>query len=294
MELGRIGVLSPELRLTGPVACRDAVAELEALGYGAFWIPGGPDGADIINVIGALLSGSTSIVGAAAILNVWAREAADVAAEHAAVTAAHPGRFVLGLGAGHPNVVEARGLRYENVVGVTGGFLDGLDAATPPVPRDERMLAALGPRMLELAGDRTAGTIPYLFTSERTRWARGIVGERALLAPAIAVLLEDDAERARAAGRGFLERYLGMANYTRSLRQQGMTDDDLSDGGSDRLVDALIAWGDVDAIAERIREHEDAGADHVSLQVLVHDAGATPLPLDEWRRLAVLIEGTAS
>jgi probable F420-dependent oxidoreductase len=292
VQLGRVGIFSPELRLAERAECRGAVAELDALGYGAFWIPGGPDGSDIINVIGDLLGPVGAIVGVAAVLNVWVREAADVAANHAAVAHDHPDRFVLGLGASHANFVEPRGQKYEKIPGIVRNYLDELDAADPPVPKQERMLAGLGPQMLALARDRTAGSIPYLFTPEHTQWARDIVGPGPLLAPDIAVFLGDDAGLARIVGRRYLARYLDRRNYTNTLRRQGFTDDDFAAGGSDRLVDAVLAWGDVEKVGARVEAHRDAGADHVSIQVLLRDEDYTVLPLDEWRHLASLIDRT--
>jgi probable F420-dependent oxidoreductase len=163
-------------------------------------------------------------------------------------------------------------------------FLDALDAASPPVPAAERMLAALGPRMLELARDRTAGAHPYLVTPDHTFAARAVLGDGPLLATEVMVVLDDDPERARAVARQHLSRYMVLPNYTSNFLRHGFTDDDLLDGGSDRLVDGLIGWGDVTAIVARIAEHHDAGADHVCVQVLQADAAA--LPRDAWRRLA--------
>ena len=289
MELGRVGIFSPELRLADAAACVDAVGELEALGYGSFWIPGGPDGSDIINVFDRLLTGGQTITGVASVLNIWVREAVEVAANHAAVTSRHPGRFVLGLGASHALYVEARGQKYENVVGLVRDYLDELDAANPTVPKGERLLAALKPRMLELARDRTSGSIPYLFSPEHVAWARNIIGPDPILAPNLAVYLGSNTDDARVVGRRYMARYLDRLTYTRTLRAQGMTDDDFADGCSDRLIDFVLAYGDLDAIASRIRAFFDAGADHVSLQVLLDEEDYTNLPLDEWRELASLI-----
>jgi probable F420-dependent oxidoreductase len=167
-------------------------------------------------------------------------------------------------------------------------YLDALDAAPEPPPREERVLAALGPRMLALSRDRSAGAHPYLTQPEHTAVAREALGEGKLLAPEQGVVLESDPDRARELARGFLKPYLGLPNYTNNWLRHGFTEDDLRDGGTDRLVDALIAWGDEDAIHARVREHLDAGADHVCLQVI--HGGDRP-PLQEWRRLAGVLVG---
>jgi probable F420-dependent oxidoreductase len=167
------------------------------------------------------------------------------------------------------------------------GYLDALASAERPVPRDEQALAALGPKMLKLARDRCAGAHPYLVSPAHTAFARGIIGSGPLLAPEQKVVLETDPARAREVGRESLAHYLAMPNYTNNLRRLGFGDDDLAGTGSDRLVDAIVAWGDVDAIGRRVREHHDAGADHVCIQVL--GMNFKTLPLDEWRQLAALL-----
>jgi probable F420-dependent oxidoreductase len=216
----------------------------------------------------------------------------ETAAGHAEVTGAFPGRFLLGIGISHGPLLEMLGQadRYQKPLATTRAFLDDLDAATPPVPVAERALAALGPKMLELARDRTAGAHPYLVVPEHTRTAREILGPDALLAPEQAVFLGTDAAAARAAARNHLQIYLNLPNYTNNWMRWGFTADDLLDGGSDRLCDAMVAWGDEETIARRVREHHDAGADHVCIQVVTApdagpDAGAT-MPLDAWRALA--------
>jgi probable F420-dependent oxidoreductase len=202
------------------------------------------------------------------------------------VTSAHPGRFLLGLGISHAMLVNAKSLTYERPLEVTAKYLDALDKADPPVPVAERALAALGPRMLTVARDRTAGAHPYLVTPEHTAVARQILGSGPLLAPEQAVVVETDPGRARQIGRQHLKLYLQLPNYTNNWLRHGYTPDDLADGGSDRLVDGLVAWGDEQTILSRIQAHRDAGADHVCLQVLPRE-GETPV--DQWQRLAQLI-----
>jgi probable F420-dependent oxidoreductase len=281
MDLGRIGIWSPELRRGELAVAGPAAAELEALGYGALWFPGGSGGA-VLERAGALLEATERVVVATGILNVWMHEPADAAADHARLTGAHPGRFLLGIGIGHAPQLEPG--KWKKPLATMRAYLDGLDAADPPVPAGERALAALGPKMLALAAERSLGTHPYLVTPEHTRIARELLGEGPLVAPEQAVALEEDPGRARALGRAHLERYLPLPNYTNNWLRLGYTEDDLRDGGSDRLVDGLVAWGDEAAIAARVGEHLEAGADHVCLQVL----GGTneDPPLEGWRALA--------
>jgi probable F420-dependent oxidoreductase len=170
-------------------------------------------------------------------------------------------------------------------------YLDSLDAAAPVVLPEARVLAALGPKMLELARDRSLGTHPYLTTAEHTRVAREAVGPEKLVAPELGVVLSTDASRARAIARDFLERYLALPNYANNLRRLGFGDPDFAGGGSDRLVDALIAWGSDEEIARRVQEHRDAGADQVLVQVLTGGEDPTALPRDEWRALAPALTG---
>lgn len=269
MELGRIGVWNQGV--TG-----EAAAELDELGYGTIWIGGSP----ALDRPAELLAATTRITVATGILNIWQHTAADVAAGAAAITADHPGRFVLGLGASHAPLVEG----YRKPLSYMREYLDGLDAAGQPAA--ERILAALGPKMLELSRDRAAGAHPYLVTPEHTARAREILGAGPVLAPELKVVLEDDPAEARAIAREHLARYFVLPNYVNSLSTLGFTEEDFLDGGTDRLVDATVAWGDVDAVADRLKRHFDAGADHVCIQVLGAD-----LPRAQWRRLAPLVSG---
>jgi probable F420-dependent oxidoreductase len=283
MELGRVGIWSGQLRRADPSAITEAAAELDELGFGAIWIPGG-HGGDVFGDVSRLLAATKTATIATGILNVWMHTPDETAAGHATLTAEHPGRFLLGLGVSHEPPVTNSGQTYARPLTKMRGFLDALDAAGPPVPAGERMLAALGPRMLELARDRSAGAHPYLVNPDHTATARAVLGDGPLLATEVMVVLDDDPEQARAVARQHLSRYMVLPNYTNNFLRHGFTEDDLLDGGSDRLVDGVIGWGDLDTIAARIAEHHSAGADHVCIQVLQADAAA--LPRDAWRRLA--------
>ncbi|HKF18949.1 MAG TPA: LLM class F420-dependent oxidoreductase [Candidatus Dormibacteraeota bacterium] len=284
MELGRIGIWSRHLwgeRAT----VMEAAAELEDLGYGALWFPNAPS---IFERARDLLDATRRVVVAPGIASIWTHTAADAAAAHHALTKAHPGRFLLGLGVSHAHLVDREEPgRYSRPLTRMREYLDRLDAAPTPVPVGERILAALGPRMLELARDRSAGAHPYLGTVEHTRRAREVLGSGPLLAPELAVVLETDRSQARSTARQHLTFYLRAPNYTNNWLKLGFTPDDLAGGGSDRLVDEVMAWGSTDAIRERIAQHHEAGADHVCLQVVT--PRTSDLPLDEWRTLAAAL-----
>ena len=280
LKLTGVGLWSPELRRhpdRGEVA--DAAAELEEAGYSALWYPGG-DARDAFNTASELLRATRSVTVATGILSVWVADPELVAAERAELSDAFDGRFLLGLGVSHAPLV---GPDYKRPLEKMRTYLESLDVAAPPVLPEDRALAALGPKMLELARERSLGAHPYLVTPEHTRTAREAVGPEKLVAPEQAVVLETDPERARALARGHLERYLQLPNYTNNWRRLGFGDGDLDGGGSDRLVDALVAWGDEDAIRARVEEHREAGADQVLIQAVSSGDG---LPREEWRRLA--------
>jgi probable F420-dependent oxidoreductase len=287
MRLTGIGIWSGHLRAGGdPLLAAEAAAELEELGYTALWLPGFTDGA-LVEPISAVLGATTRLVAATGILNVWMREPARTAADFGRIQTAHPDRFLLGLGISHAVLVDREQPgRYGRPIATMREYLDALEAAAPPVPRGSRVLAALGPRMLELARDRAAGAHPYFVPPEHTALAREILGD-GLLAPEQAVLLETDPVRAREIARGHLSVYLQLPNYTNNLLRLGFSDEDLAGGGSDRLVDAIVAWGDAEAIRARVQAHRDAGADHVCIQVLQADAAA--LPREQWRELAGIL-----
>jgi probable F420-dependent oxidoreductase len=277
MEVGRVGLWSwlPATDL-GPIV--EAAAELERLGCGALWFPENPASFDIAR---ALLDGTNRMVVATGIVSIWKHEPAESAAAYHALTGDHPGRFLLGLGVSHAFLADGQ---YRRPLSKMREYLDELDAADPPVPVAGRALAALGPRMLELARDRTAGAHPYLTTPEHTRLAREILGPDRLLAAELPAVLDTDPERARTLARDHLRIYLLAPNYTNNWLRLGFTEADFADGGSDRLVDALVAWGDAGAIRERVARHHEAGADHVCLQILTGEQG---LPVEQWRALGL-------
>jgi probable F420-dependent oxidoreductase len=254
MELGKVGIWTRDRERA------DTAAEVEALGFGALWIGGSPSLAQAR----AFLERSSTMPIATGILNVWQHAPADVAAQHAELTREHPGRFLLGIGIGHPE----RTSEYRKPLATMRAFFDGLDAASEPVPRDERITAALGPKMLQLAAERSLGAHPYFTPVEHTRLARETVGPDAMVATEVAVVVEPDDERARERARSYAATYLGTSNYVRNLLRLGFTERDIADGGSDRLIDAVIPHGTAGAVAEAVQAHLDAGADHVCLQPL--------------------------
>ena len=283
MDLGKVGIWSGVLRRGDPGEAAEAAVELESLGFGALWIPGGAGG----HVLGdslRLMDATTRVVVATGILNIWMYEAADVAAGHAALTEQHPGRFLLGLGVSHAPAVERANQSYTRPFSKMVDYLDQLDVASPAVPHEEMALAALGPKMLRLSAERTAGAHPYFVPPEHTAIAREALGDGPLLATEQMVVLETDAATARDIARTNIARYLDLPNYTNNLRALGFTVDDLTPPGTDRLVDAIVAWGDESAIAARVQAHLDAGADHVCVQVLLADPAA--FPRTEWRAIA--------
>ncbi|MEU2764392.1 TIGR03620 family F420-dependent LLM class oxidoreductase [Streptomyces sp. NPDC007094] len=280
---GRVGIWSGALHLsrvddTSGKAVAEALAELEELGYGTVWIGGSPTPGDAAAVVAA----TRSITVATGILSIWNHTAEEVAA---AVSAIDPGarrRFVLGLGVSHGPMAP----RYAKPYSAMTAYLDALDAAEPSVGSGHRVLAALGPKMLELAADRSLGAHPYLVTTEHTARARAALGPDALLAPELTVVLDTDLDRARSTARAMLGRYLQLPNYTANLLRLGFTEGDFEGGGSVRLLHALFALGDAEEVTRRTREYLDAGADHVALQVLTADEGGAGLPRAEWRELA--------
>jgi probable F420-dependent oxidoreductase len=264
-RLGRFGVWRGGYQTTPQLA-----AGLEQLGYGALWLGGSPDGdlrqaEELLDATGALILG-TSIV------NIWKDEALLVARSFARVNARHPGRFVLGVGAGHREATQQYSRPYEALAEYVAVLTD------EGVPRESLVLAALGPKVLALSRDQTAGAIPYLVPPEHTSRARELLGPEPLLAPEHKVVLDADAGRGREVGRARVRRpYLGLVNYTSNLRRLGFTEDDVRDPGSDRLIDALVAHGTADAVAAQLGAHLAAGADHVCVQLLAED-DADPLP----------------
>jgi probable F420-dependent oxidoreductase len=288
MELHGTGIwTSAFMRHEDHSAAEDAAAELEDLGYTALWIPEGAGG-PIFEGCGRILDATARVPVATGILNVWNHEPRDTATGHHRLASAHPGRFLLGLGISHAPMIEG----YEKPLSKMRSYLDGLDEADQPVPHEERIIAALGPKMLELARDRSLGSHPYFTPAEHTAAAREALGPDAVLAPEVAVVPIRDRERAHEIAREYIAIYLRLPNYTNNLLRHGLTEDDLRDGGSDRLLEALIPWGDPDRIAEGVQAHFEAGADHVCVQVLTGRNRSADLPRAEWRELApALVSG---
>ncbi|OBJ65088.1 LLM class F420-dependent oxidoreductase [Mycobacterium asiaticum] len=283
MELTGIGVWSGQLRYNDESEAADAAAELDELGYTALWIPD-VGGRSVLDAVGNLLGATKRAVIATGILNLWMHEPQDVAAEYAALTDQHGDRFLLGIGVSHAPLIDSREPgRYRKPLAATASFLDGLDAAERPVPINHRVLAALGPKMLQLSANRARGAHPYLVTTEHTASARETLGAGPLLLPEQTAILTDDADEARRIGTDWLRSYLALPNYANNLLRSGFTEDDVQQV-SQRLFDAIIAWGDEDAILRRVAEHHSAGADHVCVQVLTEDP--QQFPREQWRRIA--------
>ena len=249
MASGHFGTPKPE-----------QAVEIEKLGYGAVWIGGSPAGD--LNYVEPILERTETLQVATGIVNVWTAPAEQVAEAYHRIEDAYPGRFLLGIGIGHPEHTE----EYRKPYDVLVEYLDVLDAAK--VPTSRRVIAALGPKVLKLSAQRSAGAHPYLTTPEHTGQARNIIGNSVFLAPEHKVVVTTDAEEAREIGRQTVDSYLNLSNYLSNWKRLGFTDDDVAKPGSDKLIDAVVAHGSADAVATRLTEHLDAGADHVTIQVL--------------------------
>jgi probable F420-dependent oxidoreductase len=272
MDLTGIGIWSSQLRYGNPAESADAAAELDELGFRALWIP--DVGGAVFDAVGNLLAATKQTTIATGILNLWMHTPSDVAASYAELTAAHGDRFLLGIGVSHAPLIDAGAPgRYRKPLAATASFLDGLDAAPQPVPAS-------------LSARRGAGAHPYLVTPAHTAVARGTLGDGPLLLPEQTVILTDSAEEAHAIGTDWLRSYLALPNYANNLLRSGFSEDDLAQV-SDRLFDAIIAWGDEEAILRRVSEHRSAGADHVCIQVLLSDPKA--YPREQWRRIAAAL-----
>jgi probable F420-dependent oxidoreductase len=285
-QIGAIGVWSPLLRLGDAHEAAEAAAELEEIGFDAIWVPG-RGAVDLEGRLRLLLSSTERIAVATGIVSIWTNPAGETAAMRARLVAEFGDRFLLGLGVSHAPMVDGAGGQYTRPFSAMVAYLDELDAAPHPVAPEVRVLAALAPKMLGLARERALGSHPYLTTPAHTRIARQALGPDALLAPELTVVLETDPEQARAIARAFITRYLQLPNYVDNLLRTGFEPADVQGGGSDRLIDDVIAWGDAATIAARVADHRAAGADHVTLQVLTADAER--LPREEWRRLAAAL-----
>jgi probable F420-dependent oxidoreductase len=286
-QLGTAGVWLGILSRTPWSAARDAAARIEAAGYRALWINEGASVKEPFAHAALLLGATDRIAVATGIANIYARDPAATRNAAYALAEAYPGRFTLGLGVSHKPLVESRGHAYDKPLTTMRNHLDGLDAVEwagpPPAPAPPLVLGALRPKMLALAAQRTAGAHPYFTPVQHTAKARERLGAGPILAPEVAVVLESDPARARERARRYAALYLQLPNYTNNLLDLGYDEHDFADGGSDRLIDAVIAWGDEDAIARRVREHRQAGADHVCVQPVATDLEGT---LTELERLA--------
>jgi len=281
------GIWSGGLRYGDPLEVSEAATELDELGYSALWIP--DIGGDVFDAVERLMTATRTAAVATGILNLWMHTAEETAGNHARLTTALGDRFLVGIGVSHAPLIDAgEPGRYRKPLAAMTSFLDQLDAAPTPLAPSARVLAALGPRMLDLARNRSGGAHPYNVTPEHTALARQALGPDPQLLPEQAVALTTDADRARKLGREHLSHYFALPNYTNNLRRLGFGDADFAGGGSDRIVDAMVAWGDLDAIAGRVREHREAGADHVCIQVLSEEG---MLPRQVWRELAPALTG---
>lgn len=275
VQLGEVGVWT-SYRAIGEQNAGEAARLVEDLGYGAFWLGGSPR----LPTVRPLLEATERLVVATGIVNVWQYEPSELAAEREQLAREFPGRLLLGIGIGHPEATR----EYAAPLSKMRDFLDGLDGITS-VPRDERCMAALGPKMLELSARRSLGTLTYFVPVEHTRFARECIGGHALIATELACVVDTDADRARAKARSYADLYLGLRNYTSNLRRFGFTDEDIAHGGSDRLIDALIPQGTGDEIAAVARQHLNAGANHVCLQPV----GVNGVPREEWTALSAAL-----
>ena len=291
MELGRVGLWTFQLDLQPMAQAQAAMAELESLGFGTVWVPEAVGREPFANA-SLLLAGGTTIKVATGIASIHARTAMTMQAGWKTVSEAYPGRFLLGLGVSHQPMVEGvHGHAYDKPYSTMVSYLDAMDRgmyfAAAPTEAPQRVLAALGPKMLRLSAERGVGAHPYFVPVEHTPVAREALGPDALLAPEQAVVLETDPAVARQIARTHMDTYLRLPNYTNNLQRLGWTDDDIADGGTDALVDAIVAWGTLEQVVERVRTHLAAGANHVAIQLLPADPRA--LPMAGWRELATAL-----
>jgi probable F420-dependent oxidoreductase len=277
-RLGTVGVWTFEAERMPAAGARDYARALESLGFAVLWIPESLGSKEAFAHAGLLLAATKTLVIATGIANIWARDAVAMANGARTLVEAYPDRFLLGLGVSHAPTVKTRGETYARPLERMRSYLDAMDAAPYTGPKVEvpRVLAALGPQMLRLSAERALGAHPYFVPVEHTDIARKELGAGPLLAVEQAAVLTDDPAVARAAGRRHMKRYLDLENYAKNLRRLGWTDRDLAEGGSDKLVDAIVAWGGTGAIRARVDEHIERGADHVCLQVLRPDRAGSP------------------
>jgi probable F420-dependent oxidoreductase len=296
LPLAPIGIWTGSLDAVPAAQAQELAAELEELGYAAIWLPE-VAGRDVMVHLALLLSATERLVGATGIANIYARDAVTMVGGVKGLTEAFPERVLIGLGVSHHTLVEGlRGHNYDKPLAAMTTYLDAMDkspySAFRPTTPVHLALAALGPKMLALAGARTDGAHTYLVPPEHTVAARKELGAGPALYAEQAVLLESDPARAREIGRAHTGVYVRLPNYQNNLRRLGFADADFENGGSDRVVDAIVAWGDEQAVTDRVRAHFDAGANHVCVQPLA--AGPREVPSEQWRRLAPALRELAS
>lgn len=284
-RMGKLGIWSLELRGPNPGAVRSAAAELDAQGWGTLWIAGAT-GSGIWSDAEHLLSSAPNTTVALGVMSIWNSDARIAPESHQRLTDSYGRRLLSGFGVSAAHTAAAVGQSFSTPLKEMKRYFDELDQSTPVLPQRDRLVGALGPRMVSLAAERSAGIHPFLVTPESNLANRGIVGPDRLIAPHQAVVLESDPAKARAIARRGIGMFIGFPSYQANLRRLGFGDDDLVPGGSDRLIDSVVAWGTMDRIDARIREHWDAGADHVALHVLTEHG---TLPVQEWRELSSVL-----
>ncbi len=268
--LGRVGVWTFALDALGPRAIAEDVRSVEALGFPSLWIPEGGGSSDVLTSLSWLLGATERLTIASGIANITARAPEVLARGAAFLTEAYDARLVLGVGVGHEYTTERRGREWADPLERMRGYLDAMDEAAGDRPSSPRVLAALGDGMLRLSAGRALGAHTYFVPPEHTAHARSVLGPEAVLAVEQGVMLTSDADEARRSGRAWTTHYLDLPNYARNWARLGF-EDELAGGGSDRLIDAALAWGDVDHVVARVRAHLDAGADHVCVQLILDD-----------------------
>ncbi|MFF2900342.1 LLM class F420-dependent oxidoreductase [Streptomyces sp. NPDC057966] len=282
MKLGTIGIWSLAFTHGDRTEAQDAAAELEELGYGAIWLGGSPGGNPRGNLVTAaeVLAATDRIAVATACVSIWETSPNRLAATYHALPQQQRSRLLIGLGVSHADFVG----RYREPYRALRSYLDELDVVTPSLPSTARLIGAHGPQMTRLAAAKSTGVHPYLVDPAHTAWARSMLGDGPMLALEQTVILHTSAETARAKARTMLAPYLKLRNYRSAWLRRGFTTEDLAFGGSNRLIDALFAWGSPDVIAARLTEHRTAGADHVAVQVVTDTPGA--FARQAWRDLA--------
>lgn len=287
MNLGQVGIWTFALDLQPSAHAQEVAAELESLGYGAIWVPEAL-GREAFTNAALLLAATRRTIIATGIASIWGRDPMASASAQKTLCEAYDNRFLLGLGVSHAPLTGMRGHAYEKPLSFMRRYLEAMDVSPfmAPLPSrpTRRVLAALAPKMLQLAKERAHGSHTYFVPPEHTSYARAVLGSKPILAVEQAAVIESDPQRARTVARQHMSTYLTLPNYVNNLKRLGFVDDDVSNGGSDRLVDAIVVWGDVSAIEKRVRAHHDAGATHVCVQVL--DPDPRVLPLWQWRELA--------